>query len=136
MKKKGTSIIFVNRRREVLLVLRDDRSDIPFPNYWDILGGHVEEGETPEECICREMKEEIGVVVRRPDLFRTYELPERLDYVFWQAADFDLSEIELCEGQRLKWFAEAEIRAMGDDSIAFGFHKVLLEFFEERPFEK
>ena len=54
MTGKGTSIIFINDRREILLLLRDNNPCIPFPNMWDLPGGHVEEGETPEACIVRE----------------------------------------------------------------------------------
>jgi 8-oxo-dGTP diphosphatase len=31
-----------------------------FPNCWDIVGGHVENGETIEEALHREMQEETG----------------------------------------------------------------------------
>jgi 8-oxo-dGTP diphosphatase len=134
-KKKGTSLIFVNRLREVLLVLRDNRSDIPFPNYWDILGGNVEEDETPEQCICREMKEEININIENPSLFRMYDFADRIEYTYWQIVDFDLDKMDLLEGQRLKWFSENEIYAMGENDLAFGFQKVLMDFYRERPFD-
>jgi mutator protein MutT len=35
----------------------------PYPGYWDLPGGKVEEGESCEECITRELKEELGVNV-------------------------------------------------------------------------
>ncbi|GMQ79629.1 MAG: hypothetical protein BMS9Abin03_055 [Thermodesulfobacteriota bacterium] len=44
MKRKGTSIIFVNDKKQVLLLLRDDKPGIPYPNMWDVPGGHVDEG--------------------------------------------------------------------------------------------
>jgi 8-oxo-dGTP diphosphatase len=31
-----------------------------FPNTWDVVGGHLEEGETPEEAMRREVTEETG----------------------------------------------------------------------------
>ena len=32
-----------------------------YPNTWDIIGGHCEENEVPEQTLLRELKEELGV---------------------------------------------------------------------------
>ena len=61
MKRLGASIIFVNDQQQVLLFLRDDKQDLPFRDMWDVPGGHVEPDETPEECIIREIKEEMNI---------------------------------------------------------------------------
>ena len=79
---EGSSMIFVRSDKdepEVLLFLRDDEEDIPYPNCWDILGGHVEQGEAPEDCIAREMLEEIGVDIGMPEPFRKYQMQELRD---------------------------------------------------------
>lgn len=51
-------------RDEGLHILLGRRSVIrPFyPNVWDLPGGHCEPGETPEQTLVRELREEIGVV--------------------------------------------------------------------------
>jgi 8-oxo-dGTP diphosphatase len=64
MKRKGCSIIFINDNHQVLLFLRDNIPTIPFPNMWDVPGGHVEPGETPEICIVREMQEEMELELK------------------------------------------------------------------------
>lgn len=136
---KGTSIIFVrldNDEPEVLLFLRDDKDTIPYPNRWDILGGHIEIGETPEECIVREMQEEIGVDIGTPELFRVYQMNDRTEYTYWQLATFDIADVQLNEGQALKWFSEREIRNMSDGDFSFGFRQVLFDFFNDSIFLK
>ncbi len=130
----GASIFFLNNDNQVLLLLRDNKKDIPFPNCWDALGGHVDPGETPPECIIREMKEEIGYQPESPVLFNVYDLDDRIDCIFWQRANIDIQTIDLHEGQQLKWFSEQEIRAMDAIRIAFGFKPILLEFFRKGPF--
>ena len=133
-KYMGATVFFVNHDDQVLLILRDNKKNIPFPNCWDAPGGHVDTGETPLECIVREMKEEIGYQLESPTLFNVYDLEDRIDCTFWQRANFDILKINLQEGQQLKWFSEQEIRAMEDAQIAFGFKPILLEFFRKGPF--
>jgi 8-oxo-dGTP diphosphatase len=135
-KKAGASIIFLNSFEEVLLCLRDNNEHIPFPDCWDLLGGYVEEGETPLECIRREMREEIEVELEHPRLFRVYDLHDRFDYTFWQRQDFDLRTLRLHEGQRLEWFSEEGILKLPLDKIAYGFRGILLDFYREKPWQR
>ena len=37
--------------------------------WWLIPGGGIEEGETPEECVIREVEEETGLIVRPTEQF-------------------------------------------------------------------
>lgn len=43
---------------KVLLILRDDKPECSYPLHWQIVGGGIEEGESPEEALTREVKEE------------------------------------------------------------------------------
>jgi 8-oxo-dGTP diphosphatase len=128
--KIGTSIIFYNSMNQVLLLLRDDIKQIPYPNCWDIPGGGLEEGETPQQTIVREMKEEIELELSEPKLFNVSIKYDRIEYTFWQVIDLDLSKTPLHEGQMLKWFSKEEIENLAERKIAFDFKHVLLEFFE------
>ncbi|MEW6663657.1 MAG: NUDIX hydrolase [Thermodesulfobacteriota bacterium] len=131
MKHLGCSILFVNPRRQVLLFLRDDNPDIPFPNMWDVPGGHVEPGEPPEECIVREMAEEMGMALQAFRLFSVREFEDRTEYTFWKAADLAVDRIRLTEGQCLRWFTEDEVKAT---KLAYGFNDIVTDFFRKAPF--
>lgn len=135
---KGASIIFVNRCKQVLLCLRDDIPTIDYPNCWDVLGGHVEAGETPIKCIVREMQEEVELQLDGTEvlLFNVYELSDRVEYTFWQRREIDVDNTPLHEGQCLRWFSEDEVRNMLDERMAFQFKAILFEFFEKALFEK
>lgn len=127
MKRKGCSIIFIDRERRILLLLRDDVPHIPYPNTWDLPGGHVETGETPSECIVREMKEEIGVALTDFKLASVFDFHDRLEYTYWKRADLNIDEIQLMEGQGLKWFSEEEAAAT---KLAYGFNRIVADFFD------
>lgn len=55
--------ILLDRRGRMLLGLRaaHKRSS---PLQWDIVGGHVEKGESLKDALIRELQEEIGITVR------------------------------------------------------------------------
>jgi len=131
-KPVGTSMVFVNSDDKIILLLRDDIPTIKCPNCWDLVGGHPEGNETPEQCIVREVKEETEIEIINPKLFKVYEMEDRDEYTFWQKADFEIEDINLHEGQRLQWFSEEEIKNIPNDKIGFNFKPVILEFFQKK----
>ena len=131
MKRKGCSILFVNDQRQILLFLRDDIPQIPYPNMWDVPGGHVEDHETPEECIHREMKEEMDLDLDEFHSFSVTEFMDRTEYVFWKKANLEIAETALTEGQCLRWFTKDEAR---ETELAYGFNQIIEVFFKEAPF--
>ena len=67
------AMLFVNAKGELLLQLRDDKPEIRFPNHWGVIGGHVEDGETFEDCLVREVSEEIELDARAYEYWDTHE---------------------------------------------------------------
>ena len=126
MKRLGASIIFINDKVEILLFLRDDKPDLPYRNMWDVPGGHVEDNETSEECIVREMKEEMNLDLKDFQLLCQTEFDDRIEYTYWKKENLNISEIDLIEGQRLKWFTHQEAI---QTKLAYGFNEIVEEFF-------
>jgi 8-oxo-dGTP diphosphatase len=108
------AIILKNDKGEFLLVLRDDKQGIPFPNHWDLIGGHIEEGETREEALVREVKEELDIDIKEFTFFKKYEciagdVYENIKYIYTGIINLPIEEITLLEGERLQFFSEEEI---------------------------
>jgi mutator protein MutT len=59
--KTLASVAIINHGGKLLMILREKGE---FSGYWETPGGHIEQGETPEEAVVREVKEEAGVDVR------------------------------------------------------------------------
>ena len=66
----GSHAIIVNEKNEILLQLRTDF------NRWGIIGGALEYNETLEDALKREVYEETGLIIKNPELFRTYSGPD------------------------------------------------------------
>ena len=126
MKRLGTSIIFVNDKEEILLFLRDDKPALPYRNMWDVPGGHVESDETPQECIVREMKEEMNLNLQDFQLLCHKEFDDRIEYTFWKKQNLEIEKINLLEGQCLKWFTRQEAAST---KLAYGFNEIVEEFY-------
>ena len=123
---QGCVIILFNTNNQILLVLRDNKDSIPFPNTWNLLGGILENGESPEECIRREIREEIEIELGNINYFQKYNIYDREHYIFWKQIDLDLTQIKLNEGQRLAYFSKDEL---DKHQLAFQYNKILNYFF-------
>lgn len=93
-----------DKNQQLLVYLRDDNPTIPFPNYWDLFGGHVEPGESAETALLREIQEELGIEVQDYQFFRKYECLEgdvspNTKYVYLVHTDKQADELTLYEGQ-------------------------------------
>ncbi len=85
----------------------------------------------PEQCIVREMREEMNLTLDEFELFSKIEFEDRIEYTFWARADFDIEEIELTEGQKLKWFTKDEVK---QTQLAYGFNEIVERFYNQALF--
>jgi 8-oxo-dGTP diphosphatase len=104
--KQIAMVLLFDREDRLLIYLRDNKPEIPFPDHWDFFGGHVEEGETPEQAMVREVKEELGVDLVQWHFFREYVCEEgdvypNVKHIYWANTDKRAEELTLYEGQRL-----------------------------------
>ncbi|HEY5469021.1 MAG TPA: NUDIX domain-containing protein [Bacteroidales bacterium] len=112
--KTIAAIILENDKGELFLALRDNKPGIPFPNHWDLIGGHVEEGETPEEALVREVKEELDLDLKEYTFYKKYECLEgdaypNTKYIYSGKINIPIDEITLLEGERSEYFSREEI---------------------------
>ncbi len=82
-----------------------------YPDCWDLVGGHIEDGESPLDAVVRECAEEIGVVVDDPTPFDvTIDDPALELYAFvvtrWSGEVMNRAPEE---HDALGWFTGAEL---------------------------
>jgi 8-oxo-dGTP diphosphatase len=116
VKQIAIGLLF-DRRNRLLIYLRDNQPDIPFPNHWDFFGGHIEAGEAPEEAFVREVREELGIELTQWSFFRQYLCTEgdaypNVKYLYWAKIDTTAEELTLYEGQRLMGITPKQRRTL------------------------
>ena len=78
-----------------------------FKGWWEFPGGKIEPGETAQEALVREIREELATEIEVGDLFKTieYDYPDfhlSMD-CFWAAVKS--GQLELREAQEARWLA-------------------------------
>ncbi|MBQ9198505.1 MAG: 8-oxo-dGTP diphosphatase [Clostridia bacterium] len=73
-----TTLCYIERDGQWLMMNRIKKQRDENAGKWIGVGGHLEEGESPEECIVREVREETGMTLKSPRLrgIITFILPK------------------------------------------------------------
>ncbi|MEK7472971.1 MAG: NUDIX domain-containing protein [Patescibacteria group bacterium] len=103
----------ITYKNKLLLFHRDDKKDIPYPNYWHLPGGRMNENETPLQAIKRELKEEITHVPKELQYIGEFKKDDgKYSYTFLSTVDNDevkLFKLGQDEGQAIKFFNLKEL---------------------------
>jgi len=96
------------------MVYRNKKPNDTHEGKWNGLGGKFEAGETPEDCVIREIYEESGLSIQNPRLCGLLMFPNFKDndwYVFvFTATEFSGElTIDSPEG-RLQWIPDENVR--------------------------
>jgi 8-oxo-dGTP diphosphatase len=110
---KLATLGYVRSGGKTLMVHRIKKANDMHQGRWNGLGGKFEPGETPEECIIREIREESGLVGRNPLLKGFLTFPGFSNDEDWYAFVFVVNEfegelIDSPEGD-LQWVDDREI---------------------------
>lgn len=110
--KLGT-LCYIEKNDKILMLHRTKKENDVHKNKWVGLGGKVENGESPEECIIREVFEESGLKINKPVLKGVMTFPNFSKgedwYVFlYKAYDFSGELIESAEGD-LSWIDKSKL---------------------------
>src|ERR1700722_17566559 len=85
LKHRAVHVLVFNRRGEIFLQKRSMRKDT-FPGAWDSsASGHLDSGESYDDCAVRELREEIGLqIARAPErIFRLEACAETGQEFVW-----------------------------------------------------
>jgi 8-oxo-dGTP diphosphatase len=64
----GSTLCYVQKGGKTLMLHRHKKVGKIHDDKWNGLGGKLEPGESPEECVIREVREESGLTIRKPAL--------------------------------------------------------------------
>jgi mutator protein MutT len=133
--KNLSLIILFDRNGKILLQNRKIMSK--YGEEWSYFGGKIESGESPEEAIVREIKEELEFNLKDFKFLKEYvayakllkngEMAEIKQHVFLQLINLDdFDTMVLHEGDGMSWFSVEEAKKLN----MLGLDPKALEDFE------
>ncbi|MCT4662080.1 MAG: 8-oxo-dGTP diphosphatase [Tissierellales bacterium] len=130
---KLCTLCYLKKDDEVLLLHRNKKENDVHEGLWIGLGGKLEKGESPEDCVKREFKEESGLDIIAPKMRGVLTFPDFSKgedyYVFLYTAEDYIGELikDSPEGS-LKWVEYESIL----DYPTWEGDKIFLKWLQEK----
>lgn len=92
-----------------LVVQRSEKMKLP--NKWEFPGGKIEKNETEEECIIREIKEELNICIEVVQRLTptTFTYPDQSIQLVPFIANYNGGELKLAEHKSFQWLHKKDL---------------------------
>lgn len=112
---KHTTLCYIEKDEKYLMLHRTKKEHDPNEGKWIGVGGHVEVGETVEDCLFREVREETGLTLTSfracgEILFDCPPYPEEMMHLYH--ADGFAGELIECDEGELVWLEKTKLREL------------------------
>ncbi len=105
-KSRLTTLCYIEKDGQYLMLHRISKKNDINKDKWIGVGGHFEEGESPEECLLREVREETGLTLtswRFRGIVTFCCGPYQTEYMCLYTADGFLGKLKECNEGKLEW---------------------------------
>lgn len=108
----NTTLCYIQKNEKYLMLHRIKKQNDINKDKWIGIGGKFEEGESPEECALREVKEETGLTLKSYEYrgivtFVSDNNFTEFMHIFW-SDDFE-GEIIDCDEGKLEWIEKSKL---------------------------
>ena len=109
-----TTLCYIERGDETLMLYRNKKKDDPNGGKWIAVGGKFEFGESPEECMLREVREETGFHLKawKYRALVTFLSGDWCEYMHLFTAKAPEGEVCACNEGTFKWIPSGELDSL------------------------
>lgn len=112
MRSNLTTLCYIEKEDSYLMLHRVKKKADINKDKWIGVGGHFEAGESPEECLLREVKEETGLVLtswRLRGVITFSTDTYATEYMFLYTADGYEGSLRECDEGTLEWVRKTDV---------------------------
>lgn len=117
---RSVSVILLYDDKKRILLQHRDENIIILPGHWSFFGGAIDNGESPENAVKRETKEELEYDLADPKLIMTQtfstEIHDITRYVYVEKYN-SKHQLVLHEGQGMGWYNFSDIAKLKVDKF-------------------
>ena len=130
-----TTLCYIEKDNKYLMLKRVKKKEDINKGKWIGVGGHFEEGESPEECVCREVLEETGLRLKSykaRGILTFVQNKTFTEYIWLFTADEYEGELIECDEGILEWIDKdklSELELWEGDRIVLELLNTQKEFF-------